>query len=611
MAKTTRWTEIAYLAAAIVLAGGAAFGMGVVWAKTHLDTTFAMIDEVALLALFLGATGFIGQRLLKYSLRQQLAEANLKAAEARFNATFEQFPFSIQIMRLDGLTHSVNRAWEKLFGSTLENIKDINLLQDPAIRESGVIDYFNTALGGEIALTPAKRYNMLKSWPFSGHDPHLNLWIKGTMCPVKDEHGQVTELIIIHEDVTEQEQGRQDRHQSEVRKASIVEAALDCIISMDGEGRVIEWNPSAEITFGYSHEEALGRMLADLIIPESLRERHAHGLKRYLDTGEAVLVGKKIEITALRANGDEFPVELAITSMVCGERRIFSAFLRDLTQAKAAEAALLKAHGELEIRVQQRTTELRDALEQLQNNYEQLKKLEALRDTLTGMVVHDLRTPLNSMLFGLQTVTFLGTVNPAQQECLDVFTLGCKDSLGVINDLLDIGKMESGVFTLQREESDPAEMVKQALERVRMLAEVKNLNLAAQIDDDLPWIFADQEKMGRLLVNLLGNAIKFAPHGGTVTLGACLSPDEEELHFWVRDNGVGIPKAAFERIFEKFGQAEAPLGERQTSSGLGLAFCKMIIEAHDGRIWVESQPGQGSLFTAALPLEPLESEVEL
>ncbi|RYG55973.1 ATP-binding protein, partial [bacterium] len=119
---------------------------------------------------------------------------------------------------------------------------------------------------------------------------------------------------------------------------------------------------------------------------------------------------------------------------------------------------------------------------------------------------------------------------------------------------------------------------------------------------DLPIFPSDPEKLGRLLGNLLGNAIKFAPQAGIVTLGAAFSPDQTHIRFWVRDNGVGIPAEAFERIFEKFGQADNRLGEGQTSSGLGLAFCKMIAEAHGGRIWVESQPGQGSLFTTELPL---------
>ncbi len=595
------------------LGSGAAFGLGTLWIVARLDHSFSPLNQaqfLTLLLVLLGTTTLVVWRMLKHFAGHQQAETSLQIAESRFKDTFEQFPFSVQILGADGRTRALNRAWEKLFGGTIDDVKDINLLDDPAIRESGITAYLQVALAGEVAISPAKHYNIREGWPFSSHEAHVNRWIKGTICPVKDNLGRVTELILIHEDITEQTLAQEAHNESETRKAAIMETALDCIISMDGEGNVIEWNPSAESTFGYSREMAMGRLLADLIIPVELRERHAQGLQRYMETGRGAMVGRKLEVSAVRASGEEFPVELTITPIILGEKRIFSGFLRDLTQAKAAEAALLAAHSELEARVAQRTVDLSAALEELQTNYERLERLEALRDALTGMVVHDLRTPLNSMLFGLQTITFLGTVNPAQQECLNVFALGCRDSLGVINDLLDIGKMESGAFALYLEDSCATDLVQQALERVAMLASVKNLHLTAQVEEDLPCFPADQEKLHRLLGNLLGNAIKFAPPDGTVTLGACMAPDEMAVHFWVRDNGAGIPAEAFERIFEKFGQAEPPLGNRETSSGLGLAFCKMIVEAHNGQIWVESQPGQGSLFTATFPFAPAELELE-
>ncbi|RYG67298.1 PAS domain S-box protein, partial [bacterium] len=589
--RRNSWTELTCLMIALILMGGAAFGLGTLW-QNHTSRASG-VEAVVFAGAFAGTAVFVVKMVLRRAALQMEAVESCHAAEARFNATFEQFPFSIQILDREGFTMSVNHAWENLFGGTIEDIKPVSLFNDPGIVAGGVDVHLRAALAGEVITSPAVLYNMATSWPFSSHAPDVNKWIKGTICPIRSADGMVNELLIVHEDVTEQKLAREARHESEARKAAIVEAALDCIISMDGDGRVIEWNPSAEKTFGYSRENALGQMLGDLIIPASLRELHDKGLKRFLTTGAGVVIGSKIEVTAVRATGEEFPVELAITPLYLSDGLIFCGVLRDLSESKAARDALLKAHSDLEKRVQLRTTELRTALEQLQENYEKLQRLEDLRDTLTGMVVHDLRTPLTSMLFGLQTVTYLGTVTPAQQECLDIFTLGCRDSLNVINDLLDIGKMESGAFVLQPQATDAADMVRQALNKIAMLGKVKNLQLSAQIEPDLPIFPSDPEKLGRLLGNLLGNAIKFAPQAGIVTLGAALSPDQTHIRFWVRDNGVGIPTEAFERIFEKFGQADNRLGEGQTSSGLGLAFCKMIAEAHGGRIWVESQPGQG------------------
>ncbi len=728
--------ELARLLLAVALVGGAAFGLGVLWASGHL-----LFGKVLILALLFGsASMFLVWRSLEHHAQQQKVEAQLYAAQSRFQDLFEQFPFSIQVVRPDGFTSTVNREWEKLFGLELEDIRDITLLGDETLRDSGVSADVRTALEGQMVVSPAQYFSMRECWPMTSHGPDVKLWIQATICPVKDEKGQVVELILIHEDVTEQKRtqsslhvaesrfrnlfeqfpfgiqimrpdgftsavnrawetmfattyadiermnslsysGLKDRgvsdvfraalegqvissppllndmadfapftkhkpgvklwikgtvcplkddegrvielitiledvtqqklasdaqHESEARNAASVEAALDCIVLMDSEGIISEWNPSAENTFGFSRAEALGRPLAELIVPPNLREQHARGLKRYMETGQSVLIGRKVEVTAMRASGEEFPVELAIKPIMLGERQIFSGFLRDLTEIKEARDALQQAHDELENRVVQRTLELRAALEQLQHKHQQLEQLETMRDTLTGMIVHDLRTPLSSMLFGVQTVAFLGPISPAQQECLNVFTLGCKDSLAVINDLLDIGKIESGAFALRLESADAEELVSQALTRVVMLANIKNLHLAAQIEDDLPSFHADPEKVGRLLGNLLGNAIKFAPPSGTVTLGAHLSESGTAIDFWVRDNGEGIPAEAFERIFEKFGQAETRLGNRETSSGLGLSFCKLIVEAHGGHIRVESQPGQGSLFTATFPVSPVE-----
>jgi two-component system, sensor histidine kinase and response regulator len=128
--------------------------------------------------------------------------------------------------------------------------------------------------------------------------------------------------------------------------------------------------------------------------------------------------------------------------------------------------------------------------------------------------------------------------------------------------------------------------------------------LAQEIVPDLPTLYADEEKLLRTLVNLLGNAIKFTPAGGAVTLSARPSDTERVLLLSVTDTGEGIPAEAFARIFEKFGQVESRQAGRRMSTGLGLTFCKMVVEAHGGRIWVESELGQGSTFSFTVPLTP-------
>ena len=237
---------------------------------------------------------------------------------------------------------------------------------------------------------------------------------------------------------------------------------------------------------------------------------------------------------------------------------------------------------------------------QLQESYEQLRALEQYKDDLTHMLVHDLRTPLTSILSGMMTMEGLGEMNDLQQEMLTMGIQGGQILLDMINDLLDISKMEDGSLKLSREPLQPEAMATLALQQVRALAAGKELQLIADVDPDLPVIQADRDKLARTLVNLLGNACKFTPDGGTITFA--VRALDHAVRFSVSDTGEGIPAESFERIFDKFGQVETRKAGHKHSTGLGLTFCKMIVELHGGRIWVESELGQGSTFFFTLPV---------
>lgn len=253
--------------------------------------------------------------------------------------------------------------------------------------------------------------------------------------------------------------------------------------------------------------------------------------------------------------------------------------------------ARVAAH--LEIRLQRR---------QLQDDYRRLRELEELRDNLMHMIVHDLRTPLTSLLSGLMTVPSLGELNDNQREFIEIAECGGHNLLGMINDLLDISKIESGTLTLELDMFDPTALLVSSTRQIEYLARERDVTLTTHAEEGLPRIEADREKLVRTLVNLLGNAAKFTPTGGAITLDIRRVPTEPAIIFSVADTGEGIPPEAFERIFEKFGQVESRKAGRKMSTGLGLTFCKMVIEAHGGHIWVESEVGKGSTFMFTLPV---------
>jgi signal transduction histidine kinase len=235
--------------------------------------------------------------------------------------------------------------------------------------------------------------------------------------------------------------------------------------------------------------------------------------------------------------------------------------------------------------------------------YQQLRGLDRLKNDLTHMIIHDLRTPLTSLLGGLQTMEMLGELNEDQREMLGLSIGGGQTLLAMINDLLDISKLEDGSLKIDCVDLLAPEVADRALGQVAALASARELSLGREIDPGLS-IYADADKLVRTLVNLLGNAIKFTPAGGAVTLAVSREPGENAALFQVRDTGEGIPREAFQRIFEKFGQVESRKAGRKMSTGLGLTFCKMVAEAHGGRIWVDSELGKGSTFSFTLPLPP-------
>lgn len=230
---------------------------------------------------------------------------------------------------------------------------------------------------------------------------------------------------------------------------------------------------------------------------------------------------------------------------------------------------------------------------------QQVLELEQLRDSLVHMIVHDLRTPLTGIIGSLQTVLD-GEYDPElTQEFVPLALSSSETLLEMVNTLLDINKMESGEVKLTREQVDFAEIAETAAAQVRGLMSERGHELVVQVPPECPLAEMDRDLVRRTVVNLLGNAAKFTPDGGRITLSAHCS--EDGLTFSIADTGPGIPAEDQERIFEKFGQVETRQTGRKHSTGLGLTFCKMVAEAHGGRIWVESELGKGSTFWVWIP----------
>jgi two-component system sensor histidine kinase/response regulator len=279
--------------------------------------------------------------------------------------------------------------------------------------------------------------------------------------------------------------------------------------------------------------------------------------------------------------------------------------------AKPFEPTLLQAR--IDACLEKKRSRDRETLlyDELRKNYKRLEEAEKLRDDLRNMIVHDLRTPLTAVIAGVDMLGRGSGLDEMQREMIAIAAGGGRTLLGMINDLLDVEKMEAGMMALHYEDLSAAALVANAIAEIRSLAEDSGTSLVTVLEEGLETFSGDANKLGRTLVNLIANAIRFTP-GGTVTITADIDRAIDDraiedraidgtrnVRFAVADTGRGIPADAFERIFEKFGQLDA---HSRVGTGLGLAFCKLAVEAHGGRITVESTPGAGSTFSFTVPL---------
>ncbi len=355
----------------------------------------------------------------------------------------------------------------------------------------------------------------------------------------------------------------------------IVDTAHDAFVGIDSMGRIVDWNAAAEATFGWSPAEVLGRTLSDVIIPTEYREAHVRGIQRFLDTGAAPVVNKRLELSALHRSGREFPIELTVTSPTrFGDGYFFGAFLRDISERR------------------ERDLQLRTAKESAE------AATRAKSEFLANMS-HELRTPLNGVLGYAQLLQREAGLTARQREALDAITKSGSHLLDVINEILDLSKIEAGHIDTAATTTDLLQLGADLRQLVAESAQRKQLRLRTVIGPDVPRaVCLDGRHVRQVLLNLLGNAIKFT-NEGEVRLGITRSGDDRLL-FEVVDTGIGIEPEGLATIFDAFTQTET--GAMAGGSGLGLTISRHLVAMMDGDLQVESVPGSGSRFFFSLPL---------
>lgn len=350
---------------------------------------------------------------------------------------------------------------------------------------------------------------------------------------------------------------------SERRNRLIIESANDAFIAMDGEGLVTDWNPRAEKMFGYLRKEALGRPLAELIIPERYREMHRQGLKRFLASGQGPVVGRPIEIEALHADGHEFPVELSIWPMAWGETWIFNAFIHDIAERKERDA---------------------------------LTAASAAKDHFIAILSHELRTPLTPVMATILDLESQAELAPPVREAVQLIRRNVELEARLIDDLLDVTRLAKGKLQIERGVVDLHEVLRSAIDVCRSETLKRKVEIEFQPKASRPTVEGDAPRLLQVFWNLLQNAVKFSPPGSHVAVRT-LDPEPGVLAVEIEDRGIGMSEEVISRIFNPFEQADISISRRYGGLGLGLALTKALVEAHGGRIEAESAgPDRGTLM---------------
>jgi len=402
-----------------------------------------------------------------------------------------------------------------------------------------------------------------------------------------------TESLTRANDVLSREMAERERSQvalaeSEQRKSAILETALDCIVSIDHEGKIVDFNATAERTFGFKADEVKGRDLADVIVPPDLRAAHRAGLARYIQTRKSDMLGKRIEVPGLRRDGTTIPVEVAIASVDIAGKPFFVATLRDIGDRKATERELREAK------------EIAEAASQSKSQF-------------LAIMSHEIRTPMNGIL-GMARLMLDTKLDARQRDNISTMVESAEALLTVLNDILDFTKLEAGKLDLVSRDFDLRGLVESVASLQGSRARAKGLELNTNVASDIPRYFrADPDRLRQVLSNLVGNAITFTEKGA-VSIDVHLLAEFGDilwLHVSVADTGIGIAPEVQRKLFSDFTQADATIARRFGGTGLGLSISKRLIDQMGGRIGLESQINRGSVFWFEVPLKRGEAPAEV
>ena len=525
-------------------------------------------DVVQQLAVNL-ESGYAYLQIQREIEQRKIAENSLKTNEEKYRRIINNIKLGLlEVDNHDVIQHA-NTPFLELTGYNLDELigkkaTDILLDQnDPqsfnqikkqnALRKEGISDSYELKILNKLG------------------DPK---WAIISGAPNYDDQGKVIGSIGIHLDITEEKKLREENEFKSNQLQKLFDMSLDALISITQNGEVFEWNHQAESIFGYTESEIIGQKINDTIIPHHHRDGHKKGMKNFLETGHGPVLNNRIEITGLKKNGEEFPIELTIFPLKFKEYYYFTAFIRDIT-------------------------EIKNSKENMERALNRQKELNDLKSQFISMTSHELRTPLTTIKSNTELINY--QVENPEHLNIDKLAKNTKridnnvERLNsLINNILLIGKLDSKKIPFSPENFDLSNFIRQ-----KILSDFKSrgTDIIFKQSGKAFSVRLDKTLFTHIINNLIENAIKYTKNE---------VPPELEINFKskyfevkVKDHGIGIPQDEVEKLFDTFFRASNV--DNIQGTGLGLSIVHEFVKLHSGEIKVKSRLNKGTTFTISFP----------
>lgn len=375
------------------------------------------------------------------------------------------------------------------------------------------------------------------------------------------------------EEIERREQVTRTLKVTDAKMRAIVNSVQDVIVAIDQHGTITDVNAAIHNVFGYETKEVIGRNVK-MLMGDDHKSKHDGYLESYLRTGEEHIIGKRRELFAIKKDGFRFPIELSVNDARVDDEILFTGIIRDITHRRKNEENIAEAH--------------RAAVESAN-----------LKSEFLANMSHEIRTPMNGVI-GMSEMLLESELTTEQRSLTRTVHESAESLLIIINDILDFSKIEAGKLTIKPHDFQLIHILEAVMDLLAEEASRKQINLALFVDKDVPQsMISDSGRLRQILINLLGNALKFTEQGYVILHISCT--EESKIRFEVKDSGSGIPDEAQKTLFDAFSQVDGSSTREHGGTGLGLAICHQLVDLLGGKLEVKSQYGEGSSFYFSIP----------